>query len=479
MKLASDFIVDPLHHIITLSIIQNKFPTNWKYTKVIPLHKKLSQLDPKIYRPVAILSPLSKVLEKIVYQQLYDYFTKNKIFHQNLHGYRKNRSTQTALLQMYDRWVRAAVQGQVSGVVLIDLSAAFDLVESGLLLKKLKIYGLDNDFCTWIDSYLQNRYQAVWIDHVFSEFLHNNIGVPQGSNLAPLFFLIFYNDLLSSLDCEIDVYADDSTLSETGKTVAEIGSKLIENCRKVTNWMNGNQFKLNASKTHLLMAGTQERLRNSEQLEVYMDGVRLEESSEKCEQLLGVEIQANLKWHSQVAKLKGKLKTRLVGLAKLKYVLPFDTRKTLTLGIFNSVLVYCLPLFGGCGMGEVRDLQLLQNKAAQIVSHKPPHTSRAELFDKLRWMTVNQLIVYHTLLTIFKIRLTGEPEYLASILKNDTRTGRIFIPNTKLGLATKSFCFRGSSDWNSLPSNIRSTKKISEFKRGAKKWVFENTTRFI
>ena len=111
VKLAADYIYEPLHHIITLSIMQNKFPSNWKYTKVIPLHKKQSQLERKNYRPVAILSPLSKVLEKIVYMQIYDYLTQSKLFHQNLHGYRQNRSTQTALLQMYDRWIRAAAEG--------------------------------------------------------------------------------------------------------------------------------------------------------------------------------------------------------------------------------------------------------------------------------------------------------------------------------------------------------------------------------
>ena len=211
VNLSADFIAKPLHHIITLSIMQNRFPASWKYTKLIPLHKKLIQLDRKNYRPVAILSPLSKILEKVVYLQMYEYFSINKLFHPNLHGYRQNRSTQTALLQMYDRWVRAAAVGQVSGVILIDLSAAFDLVDSDLLVRKLRIYGVEEDFLLWIKSYLTDRYQAVWIDHVYSEFRYHSIGVPQGSNLGPLFFLIYYNDLLSTLDCDIDAYADDST----------------------------------------------------------------------------------------------------------------------------------------------------------------------------------------------------------------------------------------------------------------------------
>ena len=266
VKLSSDYIAEPLHHIITLSIIKKEYPTSWKYTKIIPLHKKLSQLERKNYRPVAILSPLSKILEKVVYEQIYGYFTSNKLFHANLHGYRQNRSTQTALLQMYDRWVRAASNGQVSGVVLIDLSAAFDLVDSDILIQKLRIYGFHEDFLLWVKSYLTDRHQAVWINHVYSDFVSHSIGVPQGSNLGPLFFLIYYNDLLSSLDCSIDAYADDSIMSANGETVSEIGAALSDNCEKVVDWMSSNQFKLNACKTHLLTVGTESRLNKLENL---------------------------------------------------------------------------------------------------------------------------------------------------------------------------------------------------------------------
>jgi hypothetical protein len=222
-----------------------------------------------------------------VYKQMYEYLTSNHIFHPNLHGYSQNRSTQTALLQMYYRWVRAAAAEQVSGVVLLDLSAAFVLVESDLLINLLRVYGLDDDFCAWVSSYLQDRHQAVWIDHIFRVFFQNSIGVSQGSNLGPLFFLIFYNYLLSALDCSVEVYADDSTVTGTGANVADIGTELTENCRKVSGWMASNKLKLNADKTHFLVVGKQERLKNTEQPAVNMDGIMLEENAEKSELLLG------------------------------------------------------------------------------------------------------------------------------------------------------------------------------------------------
>ena len=143
-----------------------------------------------------------------------------------------------------------------------------------------------------------------------------------------------------------------------------------------------------------------------------MDGVDLDESEDKSELLLGCTIESNLKWNLQIRNLL----TRLAGLSTIKYIVPFHTRSSITVGIFNSVLVYCLPVFGGCNIDEVKNLQVLQNRAAQIVTHSPPRSKRHLMFDKLKWLTVKQLIVYHTLLTVYKIRQSREPEYLANFL---------------------------------------------------------------
>ena len=480
VKVAADVIASPLHHIISLSLMQQKFPSSWKYAKILPLHKKLSTLERKNYRPVAILSPLSKILEKSIYEQLYNYFSVNKILHPNLQGYRKNRSTQTALLQMYDRWVQAAALGQVSGAVLLDLSAAFDLVPPDILLEKLRIYGLEEDFLSWIHSYLDNRYQAVWIDHVLSDFLHCDVGVPQGSNLGPLFFMIFVNDLPSILSCDMDQYADDSTVTATGKTTAEINTLLESNCATVSNWMAENKLQLNAGKTHILTLGTKDRLRiPGNQVTVSMDGIILEESPDKCETLLGCVIDADLKWHGQVAELLKKLKKRLAGLAHIKFILPFHLRKIVSEGLFNSVLGYCLPLFGACDVREIHDIQVLQNKVAQLVTHSPPRAVRNPMFDKLGWLTVNQLVRYHTLLAVFRIKRSGEPEYLAESLCNENRTGKIIVQNLKLTLAKKSFKVRGSCQWNALPAELRNLEEIGTFKKEIKLWIKNNIPRFL
>ena len=147
----------------------------------------------------------------------------------------------------------------------------------------------------------------------------------------------------------------------------EIPDKLTHNCQVVSNWMESNQLKLNAEKTHILTLGTDRRLQMpGNKVSIVMGGVTLEESNEQVETFVGSQIQANLKWLLQVQKLALKLKKRLVGLNHIKFILILSTRRAISDSMFNSVLVYCLPVYGGCDAQEVKELQVLQNKAARL-----------------------------------------------------------------------------------------------------------------
>ena len=234
----------------------------------------------------------------------------------------------------------------------------------------------------------------------------------------------------------------------------------------------GKQAEIKCWEDTLAHSVTTDRLRTVQnQVIVQMEGLTLAEGVDKCELLLGVQVQANLKWNEQFKLLHEKLQTRLVGLMKLKFIVKQDTMKTIAEGLFNSVLVYCLPLFGGCDKGNLQATQVLQNKAAQIVTRSPPRAHRESMYDSLGWMTVNQLVVYHTALTVYRIRQSKEPEYLAEQLRVDNRNGRVIVPNCKLGLRQNSFCMRGADTWNMLPPNIRGVKKIGQFKTEVKRWV--------
>ena len=214
------------------------------------------------------------------------------------------------------------------------------------------------------------------------------------------------------------------------------------------------------------MVGTQKKLASmSRKVNVRMDNIQLQENSAKSELLLGCKVEANLKWKQQVSMLVSKLSKRLKGLSHIQFICPFEVRKIIASGIFNSVLMYCLPLFGGMEKGLLKEIQIMQNKAGRLVCRAPNRTNRSIILLRLKWLSINQLICYHSLLSVYRIRASMEPEYLSRMMCHQSRNRRIITPNPGLTIASNSFGYRAASQWNRLPSALRSVSSISVFKK--------------
>ena len=167
-----------------------------------------------------------------------------------------------------------------------------------------------------------------------------------------------------------------------------------------------------------------------------------------------------------------------MGVYNIRKALPEKTLKIKAQGWFNSSLLYCLPLFGGCSKGDLHDIQVIQNKLARLITFTPIDSRRWEMYEKLEWMTVNQLIVFHSVLTVYRIRKSGEPEDLATCLRRDNRNHNIIIPQSNLELYRKSFVYRAIRTWNLVPRHVRNLENLMTFKKHLKTWIFNEVEKF-
>ena len=435
LKCSLAYILPAVTHIVNLSLNSGIFPSKWKTAKVIPLFKSGDSLNPKNYRPVAMLPILSKVLEKVVFCQVSKYMEKNSLMHPNHHGFRQNHSTATCLIQLYDKWVEALEERKFTGVCFLDLSAAFDVVNHSLLIKKLSLYGFDEKSIKWIESYLKDRKQTVCIEGKLSKVLSVTTGVPQGSILGPLLYTIFTNELpeivhnhvghLSHFQSSCNMcgslccYADDSSFSFSSQSIETIQDQLHLKYRDVSEYMVNNRLKLNSDKTHLMLLGTDKTWRSKltgDSLKLSTDPDMDMIKTSRCEKVLGCIVSQNLKWADHILlnekSLVRQLTTRLSALKSISASANFKTRLMFANGIFLSKLAYAMPVWGGCEEYLVRSLQIVQNKAARLVCRKGIYTPISTLLGECNWLSVSQLIVYHSLVLLYKVQKCHEPKYL-------------------------------------------------------------------
>ena len=314
IKIAAPELLPELKRLVNLSIKTGRYYSKWKYSKILPGYKnKGNKFDAQFYRPIANLPEVSKLVERAVYNQIYEYLKEKGLFHPDHHGCHQNHSTATALQQLLDIWLSAADEGKLSAAVMLDLRAGFDVVNHSLLLLKLKEYGCDENTLAWFTNYLSNRYQCVQVESALSATLPVPWGVPQGSILGPLLFLIFLNELPDIVkkkkagdetdyakeeEEHIIVFVDDNTPTVSDKDPNNLLAKMQQACDKVTTWFSANDLTCSGEKTKLLVVGTNAN-RQAKLVDVVPQvvvcGDIVEES--KSEKLLGVVISNTATWH--------------------------------------------------------------------------------------------------------------------------------------------------------------------------------------
>ena len=312
-----------MSHVINLSLIQGTIPDDLKSARVVPLFKKNDRTEVGNYRPVSILTIIFKIFERVVYGQVESYLDQKKLLYLFQSGFRSRYSTDTCLIHLTDFIKFQMDKGHFVGMVLLDLQKAFDTVDHSILLMKLEALGLSQDIIRWFQSYLSDRQQLVDVSGTVSSYSKITCGVPQGSILGPLLFLIYVNDMAGALDQKLLLYADDSAILVSDKDVTNIESLLQKELAVVSEWLIDNKLSLHLGKTESILFGSRPRLKSKSVLNISCKGTAIE--GQKSVKYLGATLEQSLSGERMVNAIIQKANARLRLLYRKQRFLNFKT----------------------------------------------------------------------------------------------------------------------------------------------------------
>lgn len=409
-----------------------------------------------------------------MYDSYYHYLTSHNLLLDQQSGFRKHHSCQTVMIKLTDYFIQNIDKGELNGILLIDLRKAFDLVDHDILLHKIKLYGCHENSQLWFKSYLESRQQCVTYDGQLSSMTAMNLGVPQGSILGPLLFILFMNDIVLEIkDSEFEMYADDSTMCCHAKTIQELNVMLTENSKPVYNWVENNRMVLNIAKTESMLIGTIQRLRTA------VDNFSIGEGEFKVTQvnthkLLGIHVDSHLTWENHVSKLCGKIMSRLYILNKTKYLLPQSTRMDFYNGLIQPLIDYGCVVWGNCARKSLLKVHKLMKKCARsILDIYDTDTSTVTLFKTLKWLPIDVRIRYFEGIQVYNIIHGNCPRYLMDSVETvehgaNTRGSVnevLIVPRTNLVTGQRSFKYRAATLWNQMDTRVKQAKNVDTFKQ--------------
>ena len=354
IKIIAGFIIKPLHYILNLSFTESIFPDKMKIAIVLPIYKKLDKLKVSSYRPISILPQFSKILEKLIHKRMYQYIYSNNLLNPNQFGFIDHSNTMYASAVLTDFVSRSLDRNFYVSSIFLDLEKAFDTVDHTLLLYKLNKLGFRGHIWKLLKSYLTNRYQCVKIDSVKSSLKKINVGVPQGSILGPLFFILFINDIFIDKDAQLILFADDTSLTLAAKDKNTLENKLNMYIKKLKCWFDNNKLKLNLSKTKIL------NYDKDINYTIILDNKLIE--NVKTYKFLGVYLDHKLNYNLHISKVISKISKIMY---MLKRVSKFLNTKSLIL-LYNSLIlphfIFSIEIWGTTFKYNINKLFYLQKK---------------------------------------------------------------------------------------------------------------------
>lgn len=454
-------------NLFNKSLATGEIPEEWKHSVVVPVFKKGKKEDVTNYRPISLLSVLSKVLERCVYNNLMEHIAQ--FFTDAQHGFLKGRSTVTQLLSFYHNVGLSLDKGLQTDVIYLDLAKAFDSVSHRKLLVKLTTYGISDTLLKWMENYLSDRYQKCIINGVTSSSLPVTSGVPQGSILGPLLFLVYVNDLPTAVNNNVVLFADDSKLCNE-INCEDDAKNLQSDLDTLSVWSKQWSLRYNSSKCEALSI-TRKKSPITYQYE--MDGVPLNQVTSQRD--LGVTITSNLKWDCHIIKIVSKGYKMLGFLCRhLNKNFSLTTRRLLYLTFIRSQVGYASELWAPQTICSMQRLEQLQRRSTKFIlnlhwQNKVPYIDRlrqTNLLPLTYWHEAKDLIFYFRCrLGYYNINITDfvKPKMSIRSTRNSSDLD-VHVPRCRTKLFQASYFNRLAKLWNNLPVFIRSSTSLAQFK---------------
>ena len=444
------------------------FPDSLKKAIVIPLLKKDNPDIMTNYRPISILPKLSKIIEKCLKTRLVHYFTRNNLFNHVQFGFLAGKSTQDAILHLTEK-IYDNLNNYLSTIaVFIDFSKCFDTLNRDILIDKLKIYGIRGIPLELFKSYLTNRYQAVRINNVISEYKQINIGVPQGSVLGPILYLVYVNEIpyISNIFSTC-LFADDTTLIFQNSDKYELYKQCDLGINLFFSWCCANRLSINISKTNLMLFSN--ILTPLDIADVHMNNVKINYVSST--RFLGVLIDDQLKFDVHINEITRKISKNIGILYKLRQYVPNSTLLSVYRSIIECYLNYCNLLFGNAMHTHIAPLVIAQKKAIRIVANQPPFAHTEPIFSHLKLLKLSDLYLYN-----LGIYMKKNIEYFApnfQINLHNTRSGNHYVPSfQRLALTqNQSIMYQAPKNWHNIPLLVKNSRSLDTFKRNYKTFL--------
>ena len=475
-----------LTQIVNLSYKLNIFPDSMKVAVIKPLHKKEDINIIGNYRPISLLPILSKIFEKSATNQLIKYLEENNLLASNQHAYRKGHSTTTCLAEVLNRVHKLVDQKKNCAIVSLDLSKAFDSINHDLLLNKLLKLKLSGPSVLWIKSYLSNRHQKTKFEKHVSTSAEIKSGVPQGSIIGPLLFLIFTNDLPSVFTdkCNIISYADDTQLIIEAENLPTLIRKIEEVINIAQNWYSSNSMKNNTGKSEVLIINARKNLKHIK-IKVKDGNKFIKINPKPFIEVLGVKIDDKLNWTKQISSVKKKAFNSIRCIHRINPMLPIKLRVLLYTTLVTPILDYADVVWGHCGEVQMNNLQKAQNFAIKSIVGKKKYDSTSEAFSKLKFLNLHQRQEIHEATFTLKSLLDVNPshinvEYLKLHPINNNRNSRssserkLNLPQHQTSRFEQCPLYKTIKSWNSVPEHIP-THNIKVFKTNFQKFIIKNT----